>query len=50
MAVSYSPLERYLVLAGSALQLAAGVVFVWNVWTRIRAVGSHHREAKGEKF
>ena len=50
MAVASNPAEIYLVAAGSALQMTAGVVFVWKVWSRIRPIGSQHREAKGEKF
>lgn len=50
MAVSFHPAQRLIVLAGSALQLASGFIFVWNIWTRVRPIGSQHREAKGEKF
>lgn len=40
----------YLVALGALSQLIAGFIFSWNIWTRIRSIGSHHREAKGEKF
>jgi len=40
----------FLVTVGAVAQLVAGFIFSWNIWTRIRSVGSHHREAKGEKF
>ena len=40
----------YAVIAGSTLQLLAGLVFAWNIWSRIRPIGSQHREAKGERF
>lgn len=50
MAVAYQPWEKWLVLIGSAAQLAAGFTFVWNIWTRVRPIGSQHREKKGEKF
>ncbi|VAX23093.1 hypothetical protein MNBD_NITROSPINAE03-582 [hydrothermal vent metagenome] len=40
----------FLVAFGAGAQLIAGFIFSWNIWTRIRSVGSHHREAKGEKF
>jgi len=33
--------------AGQALGLA---LYFWTMWSRIRPVGSHLREAKGEKF
>jgi len=26
------------------------VLYFWNMWPRIRPVGSHLREAKGERF
>ncbi len=41
---------RWLIAAGGGAQLIAGFIFSWNIWSRIRSVGSHHREAKGEKF
>lgn len=40
----------YAVAAGSTLQLLAGLVFAYNIWTRVRPIGSQHRESKGEKF
>lgn len=46
---STSPL-RYIVFTGALLQVAGGFVFVWNIQSRIRSVGSHIREKKGEKF
>ncbi len=39
-----------LITIGAISQLLSGFVFSWNIWTRIRAIGSQHREAKGEKF
>ncbi|MBI5816013.1 MAG: cbb3-type cytochrome c oxidase subunit I [Nitrospinae bacterium] len=38
------------VAAGGALQIGSGVLFCWNIWSRIRAVGSQAREASGERF
>lgn len=37
------------VLSGLA-QILGLVVYFWAMWTRIRPVGSHLREAAGEKF
>ncbi len=34
----------------SSLQVVAMLLFFYSMWGRIRAVGSQHREAKGEKF
>ena len=39
-----------LIFAGSLLQTAGGLVFAWNIWSRIRPIGSQFREAKGDKF
>ena len=44
------PAEWVVIMVGAAMQIAAGFIFVWNIWTRIRAVGSQIRESKGEKF
>jgi len=45
-----SMLLNVTIVLGSLLQLASGFLFIWNIWSRIRAVGSQLREAKGEKF
>lgn len=34
----------------SSLQVLAMILFFYSIWGRIRSVGSHLREAKGEKF
>ncbi|MDH5477371.1 MAG: cbb3-type cytochrome c oxidase subunit I [Nitrospinota bacterium] len=39
-----------LVFLGSFLQIAAGLLFAWNIWSRVRPIGSQHREARGDKF
>jgi len=36
-------------LAGVGQAVGLGIYF-WTMWTRVRAVGSHLREAKGERF
>jgi uncharacterized membrane protein YidH (DUF202 family) len=38
-----------LMLAGVG-QIAGFAVYFWTMWPRIRPVGSHLREAKGERF
>ncbi|MDH5510852.1 MAG: cbb3-type cytochrome c oxidase subunit I [Nitrospinota bacterium] len=35
---------------GSLCQIAAGIIFAWNIWSRVRPIGSQFREAKGERF
>lgn len=39
-----------LIVLGAMLQVAGIAVYFWTMWTRIRPVGSHLREAKGERF
>jgi len=41
---------RSIVVAGGLAQLAGIVLFFFTMWPRIRAAGSHIREAKGERF
>ena len=38
------------IVAGSFGEIAGIVLFFINIWNRIKPVGSHIREAKGEKF
>ena len=38
-----------IVAGGTAQALGLGLYF-WSMWSRIRPVGSHLREAKGERF
>jgi heme/copper-type cytochrome/quinol oxidase subunit 1 len=45
-----SDLIQYLIAISSALQVIAMILFFYSMWGRIRPVGSHIREAKGEKF
>jgi cbb3-type cytochrome oxidase subunit 1 len=44
------PALRWAVLAAGVAQAAGLVVFFTTMWSRIRAVGSAVREAKGERF
>ena len=41
---------RWVVVLGGAAQAAGIGVFFFTMWSRIRPVGSHVREAKGERF
>jgi hypothetical protein len=41
---------RWVVLAGGLGQVAGLSVYFWTMWSRIRPVGSHLREARGERF
>lgn len=47
--VESSPLRWATALSGFAQIIAIALFFI-NIWARIRPVGSHIREAKGEKF
>ncbi len=40
----------FLLTAAPLLQVAGVIIFFVSIWGRIRSVGSHIREAKGEKF
>ena len=41
---------EHLIVIASLGQLLAFFLFFYNIWTRIRPMGSQIREAKGEKF
>ena len=41
---------RWVVVAAGVMQIVAMVLFFHTMWSRIRAVGSQVREAKGERF
>jgi heme/copper-type cytochrome/quinol oxidase subunit 1 len=47
--IDTAPLRWLLVAAGTA-QVAGFGLYFWTMWTRIRPVGSHLREARGERF
>ena len=40
----------WVVVLGGAGQVIGLLLYFWTMWTRIRAVGSQIREAKGERF
>ena len=48
--ISYSQLFRIMVTVFSLFQVIGIILFFYSIWGRIRSVGSHIREAKGEKF
>ena len=41
---------EWAIVAGSFGEIAGIVLFFINIWNRIKPIGSHIREAKGEKF
>jgi len=45
-----SEILGWIVVAAGAGQIAGLAVYFWTMWPRIRPVGSHIREAKGERF
>lgn len=45
-----SPALGWVVVATGAGQILGLAVYFWTMWPRIRPVGSHLREAKGERF
>ena len=43
--------HTHAVLVGFVMFMILGVaLYFWTMWTRIRPVGSHLREARGERF
>lgn len=44
------PALGWVVVASGIGQIAGLALYFWTMWTRIRPVGSHLREAKGERF
>jgi hypothetical protein len=40
----------WVVVLGGLGQVAGAALYFWAMWTRIRPVGSHLREAQGERF
>lgn len=40
----------WVVVLGGLGQIVGLAVYFWTMWSRIRPVGSHLREAKGERF
>lgn len=46
----YAEWIHYSIAFSSILQVIAMILFFYSMWVRIRPVGSHIREAIGEKF
>lgn len=44
------PWQGWLIVLGGAGQAAGTGLYFWTMWSRIRPVGSHLREARGERF
>ncbi|HEY0038342.1 MAG TPA: hypothetical protein VGB66_16700 [Longimicrobium sp.] len=42
--------QPWVVVGGGPGQVAGLAVYFWTMWPRIRSVGSHLREARGERF
>ncbi|HYJ80692.1 MAG TPA: hypothetical protein VEW03_13850 [Longimicrobiaceae bacterium] len=42
--------QPWLIIGGGLGQAAALGLYFWTMWSRIRPVGSHLREARGERF
>ena len=40
----------WVVVLGGLGQIVGLLFYFWTMWTRIRPVGSHKREARGERF
>lgn len=49
-AASEAPALRWVVVLGGLGQILGLAVYFFTMWNRIRPVGSHLREAKGERF
>lgn len=47
---SDAPALRWIVVVGGLGQILGLAIYFWTMWPRIRPVGSHLREAKGERF
>lgn len=48
--VQMNEIIKFLLLISSVSQVLGMIIFFVSIWGRIRSVGSHIREAKGEKF
>ncbi|HEX6134687.1 MAG TPA: hypothetical protein VFZ24_12025 [Longimicrobiales bacterium] len=47
---SGAPFLPWIVVSGGLGQVLGAGVYFWAMWSRIRPVGSHLREAQGERF
>jgi heme/copper-type cytochrome/quinol oxidase subunit 1 len=39
-----------IIVTGACMQALGALVYVYSMWTRVKSVGSHLHEARGEKF
>jgi hypothetical protein len=44
------PWQPWAIVLGGVGQAAGVGLYFWTMWSRIRPVGSHVREARGERF
>jgi heme/copper-type cytochrome/quinol oxidase subunit 1 len=49
-AFAIAPGVAWLIVAGAVAQAGGLALYFWTMWGRIRPVGSHLREARGERF
>ena len=47
---SDAPALAWIVVIGGVGQVVGLAIYFWTMWTRIRPLGSHLREAAGERF
>lgn len=47
---SHSQMLRWAAVGGGFGQITGLALYFWSMWARIRPVGSHIREARGERF
>jgi heme/copper-type cytochrome/quinol oxidase subunit 1 len=47
---SDAPVLAWIVVIGGVGQVVGLALYFWTMWTRIRPVGSHLREAAGDRF
>jgi heme/copper-type cytochrome/quinol oxidase subunit 1 len=45
-----APWQPWAIVGGGIGQAAGLGLYFWTMWSRIRPVGSHRREARGERF
>ena len=48
--IAYNEILKFILIVSSLGQIVGMIIFFISMWGRIRSVGSHIREAKGERF